>query len=417
MNKLEKENRDDTSYTIGISMLARWKQVSVAVLLVIFSLSVTAYTGVRWTEKNLLSTDGYIELVSPLPRDPAISTALSVFATEKLFTGVDVQGRIAEALPDKAQFLAAPLTQQLRSTVQSSTQNFIQGNQFQGIWVASQRFAHDQLISRARGEQPDQPLVNATSDKTVFGLNLGSLIATARDRLGEAGRELLSERADNNPQLAEVTINLQTRFANFQRTVRIVDALYIILPTLAIASLALALALTAYRRRVVLIASLSVVVLSFLQIIGLRALRPEIINQIADQRFRPAAESVYSALVQPFNNLALTALVIAVVFTLGCWLAGPSSWAKTLRHWLRFDQVKLAWGQSVRKFRLKADRYELYIDGGLTLLVLAILAFAIEPTWTVGIAWLLGLAAVASFVHIFVTPAQSKTIVKRTNRA
>lgn len=394
-------------------MLARWKSIAIAVLLIIFALSVTAYTGVRWAEKNLLSTDGYIALISPLPRDPAISTALSVFATEKLFTGVDVQARITEALPDKAQFLAAPLTQQLQSTVQSSTQKFVQGDQFQGIWVTSQRFAHDQLVSRARGQQPEQPLVNATSDKTVFGLNLGSLIASARDRLGDAGREVLSNRAVTNPQLAEVTINLQTKFANFQRTVQIIDALYIILPSLALASLALAVAITINRRRVLLVASLSVVVLSFLQIIGLRALRPEIINQVADQRFRPAAESVYLALVQPFNALALASLLIAVAFSLICWLAGPSSWALTLRHWLRFDQIKLAWGHNVKQARLKTARFELYIDGALTLIVLIVLAFVIEPTWSVSIAWLLGLLSAVSLVRIFTKPASAKIMKKK----
>ena len=79
-------------------------------------LALGAYSIVRWSEHQVLTTDNWVAFVSPLPKQPVVYTALGSYVSAQVFQAASVQQEIANALPPRAAFLASPLTDQLRNS-------------------------------------------------------------------------------------------------------------------------------------------------------------------------------------------------------------------------------------------------------------------------------------------------------------
>ena len=86
------------------------RQIVAAVLVFIAALGVTASVIGVWAGRTTLNTDRWVETVSPLSEDPAVRAAVSTYTTEQIFTSLNVEQRVKEALPPRAAFLASPLT-------------------------------------------------------------------------------------------------------------------------------------------------------------------------------------------------------------------------------------------------------------------------------------------------------------------
>lgn len=390
-------------------MQNRLKAIAVGVLVVVFVVSVAGYSTASWLEQNLLNTDGYTELVAPLPRDPEVAKALASYTTEQVFAGVDVRSRIADALPERAQFLAVPLTQQLQSTVQSYATGFVQSDRFSDIWLGANRLAQQRLVERARTGAVSSGATNASRDQTILGINIGPLLTGARDWLGASAQTIINQKMQSNQALADLKVDLHTSFGRFAHFVKTIDALVVILPALMMASLLGALVLSRRRDRTLLVASLLAIGLSFLQLIGWRSLGPTIINSLADQPYRPVAEHIYQVFLHSFSGMVAVTLTILLVVAIGAWLFGDADLAQRARRRLHFDKIRQTYAPTVRRWGQKVAKIEHIIVGALTLAVLILLAFVVRVSWTTSLAWFLALLAVACAVHLVV---QSSSTIK-----
>jgi hypothetical protein len=87
-----------------------WLRAGIVMLFAVVScLALSAYVVVHWTERQILTTDNWVALVSPLPKEPVVSTALGSFIGSKVFDSAAVEGKVTDALPPKAEFLAGPI--------------------------------------------------------------------------------------------------------------------------------------------------------------------------------------------------------------------------------------------------------------------------------------------------------------------
>jgi hypothetical protein len=124
----------------------RWKRVVAWVLVVLACiLSVLSVISV-FTRNQLLNTDTYVNTVAPLASNPAIQSQIAKQVSENLISRTNVEARVKNALPSKAGFLAAPLTSELESTVNSLALKAVQSKQFSDVWVGLNRTAHKQLV-------------------------------------------------------------------------------------------------------------------------------------------------------------------------------------------------------------------------------------------------------------------------------
>lgn len=155
------------------------------------------------------------------------------------------------------------------------------------------------------------------------------------------------------------------------------------LPYLILASFLGAIAITRRRRHIVLAISLSTLVMALLELAGLRALRPAVLNAVQDAAYRPAVNVVYSAIVHSFNDMVVSVLVVsAIIFVLTLLLTGPGRLAKQIKVWIRWDQVRGSRvAQSWSQIRNQVRRYKPQILGGGAIVVLVILAFWAHISW------------------------------------
>src|SRR5437660_702671 len=93
----------------------RLRSAVTALLVISGCLSFSALVAVHWAERQIFTTDNWVAMVTPWPKQPAVYNALGSFISDQVFTNAPIQAEIADALPPKAAFLAGPLTGQLKS--------------------------------------------------------------------------------------------------------------------------------------------------------------------------------------------------------------------------------------------------------------------------------------------------------------
>src|SRR3954449_11270554 len=127
------------------------RRVSVGILVVLFAILVPITFTVAWVHRTVLDTDTYVSTVAPIGSDPAVTAAASRDITNQIYAALNPQQIVADALPPKASFLAAPIANGAKGYVQSGVDQVISSPQFQQLWVGANRFAHSQLVSVLRG--------------------------------------------------------------------------------------------------------------------------------------------------------------------------------------------------------------------------------------------------------------------------
>jgi hypothetical protein len=151
----------------GSARSGRARAFVVGPLVVLFAILVPLSVTLGWVRTTILSTDGWVNAVGPIPSDPAVANALASQLTQQLFSQVQVQQQVAAALPPKADFLAAPITNQVETFVQQRVSKVIQSDQFRVLWTQANRFAHAQVVAILEG---NTKVVTATGGQVVLNL-------------------------------------------------------------------------------------------------------------------------------------------------------------------------------------------------------------------------------------------------------
>lgn len=384
----------------------RTRMFLVVLLIVLGAILTAGYSVVRWTETQLLSTGGWTAIVGPLPKNAEVATAVSTYTVTQLFDAVDVQQKITDALPDRATFLAAPLTKQLQTQANDLTKQFVMSDQFQNIWIAATGTAHSRLVDSARGIQPE-PLPIVQKAEAKFNINLPSLKETIISRLGQSSSNLFGD--SDKVKNSAIIIGLKAGYNKFRDFVRTTDALYSLLPFAVLASFLGAVAIAIHRQKALVWVWVSAMIACTLQIVGLNALRPQIINMIENNLYRPAAQAVWSAMINPFNSIVRNVFIVSTVLLLVTIFFGPYSWTKRLRQKLRLNEVGKAkvfgYANVVRQW---AEQYKRYIWSGGGVVLLVFLAFYPAISWLVAAKALLVAAIFVSLVELFATRSYLK---------
>lgn len=352
-----------------------WRGLAVALLTIIGLVSLTGFTLAHWTERQILTTDNWVQVVGPLPQDDQVASALSTTAVNKVFTVTDLENRITQALPDPASFLAPPLTDQLESRLTARTKDFIQSDTFTTIWTNANRVASERLLARARGETTpgSQKVAN-------FKLNLSQLKDKVNSLVNKSSQDV-PERSISTPDVA-ISVDLKNTFTRFSSYVKAVDFLNGTLGLLAVVSLVGAGVLTYNRRRLLMIISLSVLVISLVQLISVNALKPVILSEIHNAANQPAVGVVYDTLLAMFKSTATVMAVVSalafivVLITRSDYIARNKTLLREQRTILN-SRLWQSW-QTVRRW---LRQYVLPLAGAIVLIGLLIMAVAHNLDW------------------------------------
>src|SRR5438132_12805976 len=239
----------------------RIRRSVVAVLVALSCLLVLLSTTVVWAHRTLLNTGTFVGTVGPVFKDPAVASAVAARATDELFTELNLQTRLRDALPPKASFAAVPVTNAAKGYVAGELTKVLTSPQFQAIWTATLTATHRQLVAVLRGQNNAAistsggyivlntvPLINQALGKVsglasdLAGKPVTLPAITSADPPQQAVTKLSKALGVTLPSdFGQITLVKSADLAEVQRGVKAFDRLTLVLPLVTIALIALSL--------------------------------------------------------------------------------------------------------------------------------------------------------------------------------
>src|SRR4051812_13809960 len=105
-----------------------------------------------WAHRTLLNTGTFVGTVAPVFNNPAATSAVAARATDELFTELNVQARLKDALPPKASIAAVPITNATKGFVADQLATVLASRQFQALWTQVLTSTHQRLVAVLRGQ-------------------------------------------------------------------------------------------------------------------------------------------------------------------------------------------------------------------------------------------------------------------------
>ena len=184
--RLKKEVKD--LKTGGVEVRAakrlRLRGIASTILVVLACISLVATTLGGWVNRTVWNPDRYIATVAPLVRDPAVTDILATRITDEVFTALDVQSRVEQALaslsansavPSQVTLLAGPLTSSTRDVIEGEVAKFLQSSEFQQAWVAANERLHPKIVALLQGDYSQLP--NISVDGASVQINMVPIVA------------------------------------------------------------------------------------------------------------------------------------------------------------------------------------------------------------------------------------------------
>jgi multisubunit Na+/H+ antiporter MnhC subunit len=301
-----------------------------------------------WAHRTLLHTPTFVGTVAPVFEDPAVASAVAARATDELFTELNLQARLRDALPPKASIAAVPVTNATKGYVAGQLTKVLASPQFQAVWTAALTATHKQLVAVLRGQNTAAvstsggsivlntvPLINQALGKVsglasdLAGKPVTLPTITSADPPQQAVNKLSKALGVSLPSdFGQITLVRSSDLATVQKGVKAFDRLTLILPLITIVLIALSLWLSVNRRRTLLQLAVGV---SLLMIVERRVVIHEQ-GVLASAAHNPqVAQSVLDDLLHGFFVLTAWVLGVALVVLVIAVLSGPYRWAVALR--------------------------------------------------------------------------------------
>jgi hypothetical protein len=347
------------------------QKILASAFLIIASLVFAAYALIWWTERQILTSDNWVSYSSELPKNPDVANALADKITGQIFANVPVEEKVSEALPPRASFLAAPLTDQLQIRTTSLVAQAIESDTFQSVWTGANRLAIDRVLTQARQDNPSA--AEKASEK--FNVDLSSIQPLIQSRLGNDS-PVSPVLQESGQKIYEVTTDLKVAREHIRDFVRTTDALYAVLPAVFIASFLGLMTFTGNRRRALITLATIAIALLLIELVAIRYGRTQVLSQVENSQYIPAVSHIYDSLLSSLRQLIgylLAVWVIIAAFAVG---AGNAAWAVNLRKTLKIYDLSgnrvVIWFREARANILK---YRFMVWGVIVALVLIYLAF------------------------------------------
>jgi hypothetical protein len=328
----------------------RVRSITVVLLTLLACLAITVTVPAVWAYRTLFVTDAFVDRVTPIGYDPAVTPVLSDRLTTQIFGLIDIEAVVAEALPPRGQILAGPLTGGIEDFVRDKVNEALASGRFEDRWIQANRFAHTQIVAILRN---DSEIVDTAGGRVV--LNLLPIVNEALQRIEaqasglfqkevdlpeisggevpEEAREKISVAlgVDVPEDFGEIVVFESDRLEAAQEAVAFVDRAIVVLVILTLVLIALAIWMSRRRRRTML----QLVVGSMVGLVVVRRLVMWIENEVVDLAQRPDGESALTAITDQvfgsFFTVTTTVIVVGLVIVVIALITGPYGWAVSTR--------------------------------------------------------------------------------------
>jgi hypothetical protein len=293
----------------------------VAILLVLGFVLTPVTIVVLFAHTEITDTGRYVSTIKPLASDPAVQQYTADQVTNQLFAQVDVGQYVTEALPPRAQVLAGPLTNALKSFTHEATLRVLESKAFQTLWVESNRAAHQQINDILKGSKSGAVKAN---DNGAVTLDLSVVAQRVKQRLESTGIDAFS-RIPADRISGRITILESKGLYKARRGFQALNRIAFVLPILVFASFGGAILLSRNRRRGFIKAALAFTLGAAVLAVLLAVARGVYLDGATNAGIpHDAAASVYDTLIRLLQTSMRSVLAFSIVVVVVAVLAGPS---------------------------------------------------------------------------------------------
>ena len=304
----------------------QWRRWTAGALIVISCVLVPVSVLAIWLRGQVLNTDRYVENITPLASNQNVIDTAATQLTNTLFDNVDVKQLAEDALPPRADFLAAPLAAGVKDAVERAAVAILSTDQFKKVWIEANRVAHDQIVKALT----DQGRVIKTPNGKIV-LDLSALIGQVRTALDERGITVFDKLRIQKLSLKFELMD-SDQLAKAQTGAKLLKGLSWVAPILALLALAGGLALSPNRRRSLLRWGIGAAVAAGVIGASVTIGRSFYLDAVVSPDLtRETAAAVFDTLVRFLRQGVRLMIAIGLVTALAAWVSGPSGAAVKVR--------------------------------------------------------------------------------------
>jgi hypothetical protein len=294
------------------------------VLIVLATMIAIASVFALWAKRQLLETQTWETTSEELIEDADIQDALATFLVTALYDNVDVEATLAERLPPDLAPLAGPAAGALRGVADDVTLKALEQPKVQQLFVQASSVSQEKLIDLIE----DEGQFVSTSGGVVT-LDLTSLLESVTSQLGVGSKVV----AKLPPQAGSIEIMQSDELEAAQKAVNALQTAAWVLTALALILYAVAIWLAGARRRQTLRAvGVSFIVVGVVVLLARGAGGNAVVGSLSETGSTNAAvESAYEIGTSLMKETGQSILIYGIVIVLCAWLAGPTSWATSIR--------------------------------------------------------------------------------------
>jgi hypothetical protein len=294
----------------------RQHRTAVYALLAVASLLAFLAVFSVWANRQALENDTWTETSTKLLEDEDIREAVAGFMVDALFTNVDVEAELAQALPPRLQPLAGPAAGGIRQLADRLANEALQRPRVQELWEEANRNAHQQFVDVVvHGEDAD------------VNLDLGTIVTDLGDQVG------IDVSGKLPPDKAQIEVLPEDDLSTAQSIVKLLRALAIVLTVLALALFGLAIYLArGWRRQALRLVGVAFLVVGVAVLVARGLAGDAVVNSLSStEAVQPAVSSTWeigtSLLADQGGGMIFYGLFILV----GAWLAAPRGVGRAAR--------------------------------------------------------------------------------------
>ncbi len=300
-----------------------WKIIATSLVVLTAILAPLAVDAV-WIRDQVLDTDAFVEEMSPLIRDPNVQQQIIAKVNDDLLADVDIQSFLEKEIPDGLGFLAGPAEEAIRAFVLRVTTRIVESEQFATLFDKALRLTHATLMKVLTG---GGPIVQV--EDGVVTLDLTDLRTQVVAKINDSG---LGNFINPDPnKTVRIELMQSTNLATAQRFVRLLDQLGIWLPVIVAVLGAAAILFSRDRRRGVMWVGVGVAIAMVVHLAALAVGRSLYVDVVTKTLSKNASGLAYDLLIHFPRQGTRVVLLIALLMVLGALVAGPASWAVSLR--------------------------------------------------------------------------------------
>jgi hypothetical protein len=293
------------------------------VLLVLATVLIILGTLAVWVNRQALNTDYWTSTSGALLENDQIRGAVAAYTADQALSGADLEQRLRQALPPALDRLAPAAAEGLQRAAPDIADRLLQRPRVVKLWRTANREAHRALLDVINGH-----LGTVSTTGGSVTLNLRQIVA-------QIAPPALAGKLP--PQAGELKIMSSNQLDAVQKGAKLLRALAIVLPLLALAALAAAVWLTpaGARRKTLTGVGLSILVGALFVLVARRLLGSYLVDQLTSPgQARQAASATWSIVTGLLADSARGLVLLGLLVLAASWLGSGAASAVSVRRWI-----------------------------------------------------------------------------------